>query len=74
MNYITHCMMKKLKEAGFSFPFYEQHMNVGMIYYYQNNEYFIGGFCCSEYSALDKLAANKGCWLPTEAELLEWLE
>ena len=72
MSYITYETMQELKAAGFGFPAYEHALRLGMIYYYQNNEYFIGGNLTSEYTETDKIVAQEGCWLPTADQLLEW--
>lgn len=73
MGCITYQMMQELRNVGFSFPAYENFINLGMVFYYKDDEYYVGGFCNSEYSETDLTAGQKGCWLPTESELLEWL-
>lgn len=73
MNCITYHMMQQLRAVGFSFPDYEHCLNLGMVFYYNNDEYYIGGFGNSEYSKLAIVAAREGCWLPSEDQLLEWL-
>ena len=72
MGYITYETMQQLKAVGFSFPTYEHFLNLGMTYYYQGNEYIIGGNLTSEFTEKDKIVAREGCWLPTAEQLLEW--
>ena len=64
--------MQELKAVGFSFPTYEHFLNLGMTYYYQGNEYVIGGSLTSEFTEIEKIIAREGCWLPTAEQLLEW--
>ena len=73
MSYISYQTMQKLLSVGFSFPDYEHFLNLGMIYYHEGDEYFIGGACGSVYSDMDRHIALNGCWLPCEEQLLEWL-
>ena len=42
-------------------------------FYYNDEEYFIGGFSNNTFSDLDKEVAQQGEWLPEAAQLLEWL-
>lgn len=74
MSYITFEMVNKLKSVNFSFPEYEHFLNLGMIYYFRGDEYFIGGSDTDPFSETDKIVASEGCWLPTDTQLLEWLE
>ena len=65
--------MQELKNVNFRFPAYEHFLNYGMWYYYQGDEYVIGGNSLSVFSAMDRLVARDGCWLPTDSQLLQWL-
>ena len=73
MDYITVHTLRKLKKAGFSYPDYEHFLNKGMVYYYQDNEYFIGGRTFDSFTEFDKAAARDGEWLPEACQLLSWL-
>ena len=73
MDYITINTLRKMRAAGFSYPDYEHFLNYGMLFYYNNDEYFIGGFSNGAFSDIDKEVAQKGEWLPEAAQLLEWL-
>ena len=73
MDYITIDTLRKMKAAGFSYPEYEHFLNYGMLYYYHDDEYFIGGFSVGDFSSLDKEVARQGEWLPEATQLLEWL-
>lgn len=74
MTYITLDTKKRLEAAGFSFPDYEEFLNLGMVYSYQEDEYVIGGFCNSEYSQKDEEVYQHGDWLPDSNQLLQWLQ
>lgn len=74
MSYITYEMMQDLLKVNFRFPAYEHFLNLGMIYYYQGSEYFIGGESSEDFSEKDKIVARDGCWLPEDTQLLEWLK
>ena len=44
MDYITIDTLRKMKAVGFTYPEYEHFLNYGMLFYYNDDEYFIGGF------------------------------
>ena len=73
MDYITIDTLRKMRSAGFSYPEYEHFLNYGMLFYYHDDEYFIGGFSNGAFSELDKEVSQQGEWLPEAAQLLEWL-
>ena len=73
MEYIAIDTLRKMKAVGFTYPDYEHLLNYGMLFYYNNDEYFIGGFSNDNFSDLDKEVAQQGEWLPEAAQLLEWL-
>lgn len=73
MDYITIDTLKKMRAVGFTYPEYEHFLNFGMLFYYNDEEYFVGGFSNDTFSELDKEAALNGEWLPEAAQLLEWL-
>ena len=73
MDYITIDTLRKMKAVGFTYPEYEHCLNYGMLFYYNDAEYFIGGFSNNTFSDLDKEVAQQGEWLPEAAQLLEWL-
>ena len=73
MDYITIDTLRKMKAVGFTYPEYEHFLNYGMLFYYNDDEYFIGGFSNNTFSDLDKEVAQQGEWLPEAAQLLEWL-
>lgn len=62
-----------MKAVGFSYPEYEHLLNHGMMFYYNDDEYFIGGFSNGAFSDMDKEVVQQGEWLPEAAQLLEWL-
>lgn len=74
MDYITVHTLRKLKKAGFSYPEYEHSLQTGMVYYYQDDEYTIGGGTFASFSEFDKAAARDGEWLPDSEQLLSWLK
>jgi len=73
MDYITIDTLRKMKAVGFSYPDYEHFLNYGMLYYYHNDEYFIGGYSNGNFSDQDREVAQQGEWLPEAVQLLEWL-
>lgn len=73
MDYITIDTLRKMRAAGFSYPEYEHFLNYGMLFYYNDDEYFIGGFSNGAFSDMDIEAVQQGEWLPEAAQLLEWL-
>ena len=73
MDYITIDTLRKMKAVGFTYPEYEHFLNYGMLFYYNDEEYFIGGFSNNTFSDLDKEVAQQGEWVPEAAQLLEWL-
>ena len=73
MDYITIDTLRKMKAVGFTYPEYEHCLNYGMLFYYNDAEYFIGGFSNNTFSDLDKEVAQQGECLPEAAQLLEWL-
>lgn len=74
MDYITIDTMQELQSVGFSYPEYEHFLNTGMLYYYNGDEYAIGGFTMNSFSLLDQEVAKNGQWLPSASQLLEWLQ
>ena len=60
MGYITYETMQQLKAVGFNFPTYEHFLNLGMIYYYQGDEYIIGGNLTTKFTEKDKIVAQAG--------------
>ena len=73
MDYITIETLRKMREAGFTYPDYEHLLNYGMLYHYNGDEYFIGGFSACGFSDRDRDAAEHGEWLPEAAQLMSWL-
>lgn len=74
MTYISLETKKKMERVGFSFADYEEFLNLGMIYSYQNDEYVIGGFCNNSFTEMDKIVSQNGEWLPDSFQLLQWLQ
>jgi len=73
MDYITIDTLHKMRAVGFSYPDYEHFLNYGMLYHYNGDEYYIGGFSSGEFSDQDKEVAEQGEWLPEASQLLSWL-
>ena len=74
MGNITFNTMLKLKSVGFAYPDYEHYLNKGMLYFYRDDEYLIGGNSLAGFSENDQLASQQGCWLPDDSQLLKWLQ
>lgn len=73
MDYITINILRELQAVGFSYPEYEHFLNIGMLFFYHDDEYLIGGFSEGDFSEQDKEVAQKGEWLPEASQLLAWL-
>ena len=73
MDNITVNTLRDLKAVGFSYPEYEHELNFGMLYFYHDDEYQIGGFCPDDFTEQDRIVAQQGEWLPDSSQLLEWL-
>ena len=73
MDNITINTLRELKAVGFSYPEYEHLLNLGMLYFYQNDEYQIGGSCGADFTEQDQIIAQQGEWLPDSSQLLDWL-
>lgn len=74
MDYITIYTLRKMRVVGFSYPEYEHFLNHGMLFYYQDDEYLIGGFSKDDFTEQDKEVAQQGEWLPEATQLLKWLQ
>ena len=70
---ITIIEAKELYSLGFSYRHYQMNIHKGMVYYYEEAEWVIGGNVDAELSQLDKKIAQEGIWLPSEMHLVEWL-
>ena len=73
MDYISLNVLQKLKASGFSYPEYEHFLNNGMLFYYQGDEYLIGGYSKGNFSEQDIEVAKNGVWIPEASQLLSWL-
>ena len=73
MDYITIDTLRQMCAVGFSYPDYEHFLNYGMLYHYNGDEYFIGGFSGDDFRDQDREVAAKGQWLPEASQLLSWL-
>lgn len=74
MDYITIDTLRKLQAVGFTYPEYEHFLNIGMMFFYNDDEYLIGGYCKGDLSEKDIEVAQRGDWLPEASQLLEWLK
>jgi hypothetical protein len=70
---ITINVAKELYNLGFSYKHYEQNIHKGMVYYYHNYEWVIGGNMDEEVSDADRKIVAEGIWLPSEIHLIEWI-
>ena len=72
---LTYDMMLKLQSVGFEFKQFEHECSPGMVYYYDNKEYTIGGaWDGTSCSVHEQKIARDGIWLPNEGDLARWLE
>ena len=74
MSFLTIDMLRKLKSVGFCFPQYEHECNIGMTYYFDGNEYTIGGNWNEDVADDMACISKHGQWLPDEQQLMEWLQ
>ena len=76
-HYLPHCDAQKLKKSGFEVGAYEYALELGRTYYFDEDDYVIGGKATSidkmQYSHHDQLAAT-GYWLPSDSHLWRWLQ
>lgn len=66
-------MVIKMKSVGFSFVENEHFLNLGVVFYYQGKEHYIGGTALDEFTEKEKEIAAAGIWLPSDEDLLDWL-
>lgn len=72
---LTIDMMLNLRKNGFTFNEFENDCDPGMVFYYNDCEYSIGGkWDGTPCSVLDQAIANNGVWLPDESDLMLWLQ
>lgn len=71
---ITIFTAEELYAMGFSFKHYSENVHRGMVYYYNDEEWIIGGRCDADFTDDDMKIISDGIWLPSQEHLLEWLE
>ena len=52
---------------------FQQSLSKGMVYYYDNNEWVIGGNANEPITDFQEKIVKNGIWLPSENHLIEWL-
>ena len=70
---ITYYQAKELYSLGFSFRHYTNNIHKGMVFYYKDSEWVIGGNENDNLSDEEKVIANNGIWLPSSLHLIDWL-
>lgn len=70
---VTVYVASELFSLGFTYNFYQNNPQKGMIYHYNNAEWIIGGSCDSDFTQEDLKIIKEGVWLPSVNYLLEWL-
>ena len=70
---VTVYVASELFSLGFTYNFYQNNPQKGMIYHYNNAEWIIGGSCDSDFTQEDLKIIKEGVWLPSVDYLLEWL-
>lgn len=64
----------KLYELGFTYKHYQNNIEKGMVFFYNDSEWVLGGDTESDLSESDiKIIAN-GTWIPSDSHLIEWLQ
>ena len=56
---VTVCVARELFSLGFTYNFYQNNPQKGMIYYYNSAEWIIGGSCDSDFTQEDLKNAKK---------------
>lgn len=64
---------RELYDLGFTYRHYAEHPQKGMVYFYENAEWVIGGNVDDPLDEYDYFVILNGIWLPSEMHLLEWL-
>ena len=70
---ISIMVAQELYDLGFSYRHYKEHISKGMVYYYDNNEWVIGGNANEPITDFQEKIVKNGIWLPSENHLIEWL-
>lgn len=71
---ITIFTAQELYSLGFTYHHYQNHIHKGMVFYYNDSEWILGGNVDEDLSKFDMELTQKGTWLPSEWHLLEWLQ
>lgn len=71
--HITITTANELYDLGFSYRHYQKNPQKGMIYYYNDTEWVIGGCVDEALTDSDKAIIANGIWLPSEIHFIEWL-
>ncbi|MDD6395516.1 MAG: hypothetical protein PUB37_04950 [Firmicutes bacterium] len=71
---ITFETANELYALGFSYRHYQKHCQKGMVYYYNGSEWVIGGNVDEPLTDTQREIIDNGTWLPSEANLIEWLQ
>ncbi len=74
MDYVTVSLAEELNSSGFSYKHYKENPHKGMVFYYENEEWIIGGQSDGDFSDEELKIINNGIWLPSQVHLMEWLE
>lgn len=70
---VTVFVANELFSLGFTYKFYQNNPVKGMMYYYNDTEWIIGGSCEGDLTQEDLKVVKGGVWLPSVDHLLEWL-
>lgn len=64
----------QLYSLGFAHRHYQEHFHRGMVFYYDNSEWIIGGNKDEDLTEQDMKIIENGVWLPSANHLMEWLQ
>ncbi|MGI6248970.1 MAG: hypothetical protein ACOYJX_06165 [Acutalibacteraceae bacterium] len=71
---ITISVAEELYKLGFTYRHYQKNFHKGMVFYYNEIEWVLGGDLEEDITEFDKEIIEKGTWLPSEIHLIEWLQ
>ena len=71
---VNYLVAKQLYELGFTYQYYENNIETGMVFSDGETEYIIGGDPAKSISNTDMEKIKDFIWLPSVGHLIEWLK
>lgn len=70
---IDYFTAQDLRRIGFTYQFWDQNPQKGMVFWYRGQEWVVGGRVLSKDIDIPEDVVKKGLWLPDSDYLLMWL-